>query len=77
MGESPTLGKFKGKFWKEGVKEEKGKEEGKGKGEGLRGGKGKENQEKKRKTRKIVKGVEESLKFLNPLKFLWDVPKWK
>ena len=40
MGESPTLGKFGGKFWKEGGKEEKGK------GERKRGGKGKESQGK-------------------------------
>ena len=41
MGESPTLGKFGGKFWKEGGKEEKGK------GERKRGGKGEESQGKR------------------------------
>ena len=42
MGESPTLGKFGEKFWKEGGKEKKVK------GEGKRGGKGKERQRKEK-----------------------------
>ena len=53
MGELPTLGKFGGKFWKEGGKEEKGKGEGKrrkGKREARKEGK------MERKRRQIVKG---------------------
>ena len=41
VGESPTLGKFWGKFWKEGGNDRRGK---KGKEEGKRGGKGRERQ---------------------------------
>ena len=57
MGELPTLGKFKGKFWKEGGNEGKGEERKRG---------GKENTEARkkgkmeRKRRTIVEGEEKT-----------------
>ena len=93
MGESPTLGKFGGKFWKEGGNDGRGKN-GRERGKEEREQRGKEKRENgEGKEGKIV---EENLKlkgereryeneqqrtfffhFLKQLKFVWGVPKWK
>ena len=63
MGKSPTLGKFGGKFWKEGGKEKKGRERdlGKKRRKGTREAIKEGKMEKKR--REIVKGGGGKLKF--------------
>ena len=88
MGESPTLGKFGGKFWKEGGKRKKmeGREEKrKGNREAREKGEGKEGKivEENLKLKGEIERYENEQQrtfffhFLKPLKFVWGVPKWK